>query len=129
MSLTRSSMSSQPARSSAKEVVSMPYSSGGRPATAFSATLEISWPSYVQAFVPSTRVMNLGARSAYLAGSRPSNTFGGSTTWSSTLASTMSLMSIADSVPSDAPRVSASTNSSVNSQGAATACPLAPATP
>jgi hypothetical protein len=45
MSFTRSSMSKHPARNSAKEVGSMPYSSGGRPATALRATLEISWPS------------------------------------------------------------------------------------
>ena len=38
---------------SAKAVGSMPYSSGGRPATALSATFEISWPSYTHAFVPS----------------------------------------------------------------------------
>ena len=68
MSFTRSSMSKQPARSSAKEVGSMPYSSGGRPATAFRATLEISWPSYTQALVPSSRVMNFGARSTYFGG-------------------------------------------------------------
>ena len=74
----------------------MPYSSGGRPATALSATLAISWPSYTQALVPSSRVTNCGARSTYFAGRRPSNRCGGSTTWSSTLTSTMSLMSIAD---------------------------------
>src|ERR1035437_8783065 len=39
--------------------------------------------------------MNVGARSAYLAGKRPENRFGGSTTWSSTLTMTISLISIA----------------------------------
>src|SRR5690242_10314284 len=68
----------------------MPYSSGGRPATALSATFAISWPSYRHALVPSSRVTNRGARPAYFAGNRPSNTWGGSTTWSSTLTRTMS---------------------------------------
>ena len=75
----------------------MPYSSGGRPATALSATFEISWPSYTHAFVPSARVMNFGARSTYFAGRRPSNRCGGSTAWSSTLTRTMSSIFIADS--------------------------------
>src|SRR5205085_8834549 len=73
----------------------MPYSSGGRPATALSATFEISWPSYAHAFVPSARVMNFGARSAYFSGRRPSKRCGGSTTWSSTLTKTMSSMFMA----------------------------------
>ena len=45
MSLTRSWMSQQPGLISSNEVGSMPYSSGGRPDTALSATLAISWPS------------------------------------------------------------------------------------
>src|SRR5207237_1102147 len=83
----------------ANDVGSMPYSSGGRPATALSATLVASWPSKTHAFVPSTRVMNCGARPAYFAGRRPSNKCGGSTTWSSTLTSTMSSMFIAAPCP------------------------------
>src|SRR6516164_3701693 len=79
---------------SSKDVGSMPYSSGGRPATAFRATFEIDAPSYSQALVPSSRVTNFGARSAYFDGNRPSNICGGSTTWSSTLTKTRSLMSI-----------------------------------
>src|SRR6516162_5714621 len=62
----------------------MPYSSGGRPATAFSPTLVACWPSKTQASVPSSAVMTLGAWSAYLAGMCPENMSGGSTTWSST---------------------------------------------
>ena len=47
--------------------------------------------------MPSARVTNCGARSAYFAGSRPSNRWGGSTTWSSTLTSTMSFRFMPDS--------------------------------
>ena len=90
----------------------MPYSSGGRPATALSATLAISWSSYTHALVPSSRVTNCGARSTYLAGSRPSNTFGGSTTWSSTLTSTMSSISMT-APPCDEPTTGLKTNNGV----------------
>src|SRR5665213_3392778 len=82
----------------------MPYSSRGRPATALSATLGRTWPSYSHELVPSPLVMNCGARSAYLAGSRSSNSPGGSTTWSSTLTSTISLISMAHT-PSRPPGV------------------------
>ena len=77
----------------------MPYSSGGRPATEFSAMFPSSAPSYNQALVPSARVTNCGAKSTYLAGSRPSNTLGGSTTWSSTLTRIMSSASITHPLP------------------------------
>ena len=45
MSRTRSAMSKQPDRISSNEVGSMPYSSGGRPATALSPMFGISLPS------------------------------------------------------------------------------------
>ena len=46
----------------------MPYSSGGRPATAFSPTLGICWPSNTQTLVPSSLVTSRGARSFHFAG-------------------------------------------------------------
>ena len=45
MSAMRWSRSQQPGRISANEVGSMPYSSGGLPATALSPMLGSSWPS------------------------------------------------------------------------------------
>ncbi|EUA49832.1 hypothetical protein I552_0760 [Mycobacterium xenopi 3993] len=51
-------------------------------------------PLYCQTLVPSGLVTNFGANSTYFAGSRPSKTSGGSTTWSSTLTRTRSLISI-----------------------------------
>ncbi len=45
MSRTRSWTSKQPRRISSRELGSMPYSSGGRPTTAFRPTLGISLPS------------------------------------------------------------------------------------
>ncbi len=45
MSSTRSAKSKQPERISSNDVGSMPYSSGGRPATAFSPMFGISFPS------------------------------------------------------------------------------------
>src|SRR5688500_6140292 len=43
------------------------------------------WPSYSQTSLPSSLWTALGARSSYFLGSLPSNSPGGSTTWSSTL--------------------------------------------
>jgi hypothetical protein len=83
-----------PGRSWLNEVGSIPYSSLGRPATAFRATLPTVSPLYCQTLVPSGFVMNFGANSTYFAGRRPSKTFGGSTTWSSTLTRTKSLIFI-----------------------------------
>ena len=68
----------------------MPYSSGGRPATAFSPMLGISRPSYAQTSLPSSFLTTRGATSTYFAGRRPSNMCGGSTAWSSTLTRIMS---------------------------------------
>ena len=67
------------------ESASMPYSSGGRPATALSPMLGISLPSNTHTSLPSSAASTFGARSASLAGRCPSNRSGGSTTWSSTL--------------------------------------------
>src|SRR5438270_6888128 len=63
----------------------MPYSSGGRPATALSPMLAISRPRNVHSSVPSSFWTTRGATSAYLAGMRAVNRSGGSTRWSSTL--------------------------------------------
>ncbi len=68
MSLMRSWMSQQPGRISSKAVGSMPYSSLGRPATAFSPMLGIFEPSNSQTSEPSLVRMTFGARSRYLAG-------------------------------------------------------------
>ncbi len=54
----------------------MPYSSGGRPATAFSPMLGISRPSYAQTSLPSSFLTTRGATSTYSAGRRPSNMCG-----------------------------------------------------
>src|SRR5262245_4457328 len=67
------------------QVGSIPNSFGGRPATALSAVLRISWPSYRQAIVPSSRRTKRGALSWYFFGTLPSNIWAGSITWSSTL--------------------------------------------
>ena len=48
MSLTRASMSHVPLRISSNEVGSMPYSSGGLPATALRATLAMRSSPYCQ---------------------------------------------------------------------------------
>src|SRR3954468_20156818 len=85
MSRTRSWTLWQPARMSANDVGSMPYSAGGRPATAFRPMLGSSAPRNAQTSVPSSLRTGFGASSAYLAGRRPSHMSGGSTTWSSTL--------------------------------------------
>ena len=84
MSRIRSWMSKHPGRISLKLVGSTPYSSGGRPATAFRPTLVASWPSNTHASVPSGLVITFGAWSLYLSGMCPANMSGGSTTWSST---------------------------------------------
>ena len=63
----------------------MPYSSGGRPATAFSPTFGMTAPSNVQTSSPRSLWTIFGAWSLYFSGRWPSNMSGGSTTWSSTL--------------------------------------------
>src|SRR5437870_3706389 len=68
----------------------MLYSSGDRPATAFSPMLGTSLPSYTHTSVPSGFLTLLGARSFHLAGTWWSHMSGGSTTWSSTLTRIMS---------------------------------------
>src|SRR5262249_24363972 len=70
---------------SSMQVGSIPNSLGGRPATALSAVLRISWPSYRQAIVPSSRRTKRGALSSYFFGTQPSNIWAGSITWSSKL--------------------------------------------
>ena len=45
--------------------------SRGRTAVAFSATFRISCSAYNHAMVPSSRPVNLGARSGYFSGTRP----------------------------------------------------------
>src|SRR5262249_18228354 len=67
----------------------MLYSSGGRPATAFSPMLGITLSSYTQTSMPS-RCTFFGANSIHLSGRWPSKRSGGSTTWSSTLTRIMS---------------------------------------
>ena len=74
-----------PSRSCDSAVGSIPYSSGGRPATALSPMLGICWPSKTHTSVPSALCTRRGARSFQRAGRRPSHMSGGSTTWSSTL--------------------------------------------
>ena len=91
MSSMRSSTFQQPGRISSNAVGSMPYSSRGRPATALSPMLGITAPLNTQTSAPSSVWTTLGAWSAYLAGTRPSNSVGGSTRWSSTLTRIMSL--------------------------------------
>src|SRR6266446_222758 len=69
---------------SLNDVGSMPYSAGGRPATALSPMFGSSAPRNDQTSVPSSLVTSVGASSTYLAGRWPSHMPGGSTTWSST---------------------------------------------
>src|SRR5581483_7799797 len=69
---------------SSNDVGSMPYSAGGRPATALSPMFGSSWPRNDKTSVPSSFVTTRGASSAYFAGRWPSHMPGGSTTWSST---------------------------------------------
>ena len=90
MSLTRSCTSKQPGRISSNAVGLTPYSSFGRPATAFSPMFGITAPLNIHTSLPSSVCSTRGAASAYFAGTRPSNMSGGSTTWSSTLMKIMS---------------------------------------
>jgi hypothetical protein len=68
----------------------MPYSSGARPATAFSPTLGICCPSNTQTSDPSALWTSFGARLFHCAGTWRSHMSGGSQTWSSTLTRIMS---------------------------------------
>ncbi len=58
----------------------MPYSSGGRPATAFSPTFGICPPSNTQRLLPSSLVTSFGARSFHFAGTWLSHMSAGSQT-------------------------------------------------
>src|SRR5581483_1762910 len=69
---------------SANEVGSMPYSAGGRPATALSPMLGNSAPRNDQTSVPLSFVTTFGASAWYFAGRWSFHMSGGSTTWSST---------------------------------------------
>ena len=80
MSSMRDFRSQQPRRIWPSAVGSMPYSSGGRPATAFSPTFGTCWFSKNQASVPSFFVSRRGARSFHFAGTWRSNMSGGSQT-------------------------------------------------
>ena len=90
MSSTRRSTSQHPARISSKRVGSMPYSSWGRPETAFRPKFGNSTPSNSHISRPVAVSTMRGARSANRSGRRPSNIVDGSTRWSSTLMSTRS---------------------------------------
>ncbi len=83
-SFTRALMSQHPGRMSSKFTGSTLTNSRLRPATAFIATWVKRWPSNSQSWCPNSFSTIRGARSAYLAGTRPSNMSGGSTRWSST---------------------------------------------
>ena len=85
MSSMRASTFQQPLRSWSSDVGSMPYSSGGRPATAFKPTLGIWLPSNSQTSLPSVLRSRRGALSFHFSGRWLSNMSGGSQTWSSTL--------------------------------------------
>src|SRR2546423_14372187 len=113
MSRMRFSMSKHPSRISAKLVGSIPYSSGGRPATALSPMFGTSNSRNCHTSVPSSLWMTLGARSRYLAGRWRSNRSGGSTTWSSTLTMIMSSVFMRFSVPSGREGVASATMTGV----------------
>src|SRR5215470_8359781 len=70
----------------------MPYSSGGRPATAFSPTFGICAPSKTHMSLPSALWTSRGARSFHFASTCRSHMSGGSHTWSSTLTRIMSFI-------------------------------------
>ena len=90
MSLIRSCTSKHPGRISSKAVGSTPYSSLGRPATAFNPMFGMWAPLNNHTSLPSARRSTRGANSWSDAGSRPVNKSGGSTRWSSTLTMVMS---------------------------------------
>ncbi len=90
MSMIRSWTSKQPGRISSKAVGSIPYSSLGRPATAFNPMLGIRTPLKTHTSLPLANRSTRGASAWMEAGSRPSKRSGGSTRWSSTLIITMS---------------------------------------
>src|SRR3954453_8554631 len=69
---------------SSNDVGSMPYSAGGRPATALRPMLGSSAPRNAHTSVPSSLVTSFGASSTYFAGRWSFHMPGGSTTWSST---------------------------------------------
>src|SRR5947209_13427901 len=73
MSFTRSWTSQHPGRISSKEVGLMPYSSFGRPATAFKPMLGMWAPLKTQTSSPLSFFSTRGAASAYFDGRRPSN--------------------------------------------------------
>src|SRR5262245_43740156 len=83
MSCTRAAMSHAPRRISSNRVGSKLYSSTGRPTTALKPTFGRNSPSYSHISRPSSCSTTRGARSANAAGTRPSNVWRGSTTWSS----------------------------------------------
>ena len=92
MSRTRSSTSKQPGRISSKEVGSFPYSSGGRPATAFKPTLGTSAPGTTRCR-PVLSLRMTRRDGLVLRREVASNMSGGSTTWSSTETRTRSFSS------------------------------------
>src|SRR5215472_12172187 len=95
MSSMRASTSKQPRRSCESAVGSIPYSSGRRPATAFSPTFGICCPSNTQTSLPSCLWTSRGARSFHFASRWRSHMSGGSQTWSSTLTRIMSFICMA----------------------------------
>jgi hypothetical protein len=80
MSSIRAATSQVPRRICSNAVGSLPYSSRGRPATAFSAKFGMVVPSHTHLWCPMASRTSLGARSRKRAGSRPSNIVPGSTT-------------------------------------------------
>ena len=68
MSRMRSCTSYVPGRTWSKLAGSLPQFSRGRPCTALSPKVAISWPSISQASVPSSRRITLGTRSLNFAG-------------------------------------------------------------
>src|SRR5438067_6144910 len=85
----------------------MPYSSGGRPATALRPMLAISRPRNVHTSLPSSFWTTRGATSAYSDGTRAVNRSGGSTKWSSTLTRIRSSVRMAKWTSSNACRETA----------------------
>ena len=79
MSLMRSWTSKHPGRISSKAVGSIPYSSLGRPATAFNPILGICVPLNTHTSLPLASRSTRGAKSWNAAGTRPSKRSGGST--------------------------------------------------
>ncbi|CNH00299.1 Uncharacterised protein [Mycobacterium tuberculosis] len=81
----------------------MPYSSFGRPATAFSATLGITVSRNFHMSEPSALCTSRGASSMYFFDRWFLNMSGGSTVWSSTLISIMSSLFMTVSSQESAP--------------------------